>query len=170
MTDMLIKPRHTLMTEVLHLIEEESYEGGALVHVSDLITLTERSESTVRKAVKELLDGGFIATVEGYKPTAYVAVRKHDTDEPREVKNMTDEEPIKADGRGRPRDPGVEERDEKVLSLIGSTPEGLTVAELAAQLDVKPGIAYLSIWRLRKQGKVVKTPSGTRAPRWAKAA
>jgi predicted transcriptional regulator len=53
---------------------------------------------------------------------------------------------------------------------VEKSPEGMTVAELATALDVKTGIAYLSIWRLHNAGKVVKTASGSRSPRWAKAA
>jgi predicted Rossmann fold nucleotide-binding protein DprA/Smf involved in DNA uptake len=55
--------------------------------------------------------------------------------------------------RGRPRDPGVIERDERVLGAL-STEEAKTKAQLAGELSLEPSVVYLSLWRLHKAGLV----------------
>lgn len=55
--------------------------------------------------------------------------------------------------RGRPRDPGVIERDERVLGAL-STEEAKTKAQLAEELSLTPSVVYLSLWRLHKAGLV----------------
>lgn len=55
--------------------------------------------------------------------------------------------------RGRPRDPGVIERDERVLGAL-STEEAKTKAQLAEELSLAPSVVYLSLWRLHKAGLV----------------
>jgi len=74
-------------------------------------------------------------------------------------------------GRGRPKDPFVQARDDRALALIAESGEtGLTVAQLAEKLEVeKPTIAYLSVWRLRKAGLIAKVLNGSRQPAYAKA-
>lgn len=57
--------------------------------------------------------------------------------------------------RGRPRDPGVIERDERVLGAL-STTEAKTKAQLAGELGLEPGVVYLSLWRLNKAGLVTR--------------
>lgn len=57
-------------------------------------------------------------------------------------------------------------RDEVVLAAIkkaGKT--GASKAELATG-DITEDLAYLSIYRLRTQGKITKVRDGSRTPRW----
>jgi site-specific DNA-cytosine methylase len=61
-------------------------------------------------------------------------------------------------GRGRPRPETTIERDNKVLSFVTDEPQ--TREDLAAKLteatgtEVKPGLVYLSLYRLRRAGAV----------------
>jgi predicted Rossmann fold nucleotide-binding protein DprA/Smf involved in DNA uptake len=55
--------------------------------------------------------------------------------------------------RGRPRDPGVIERDERVLGAL-STEEAKTKSQVAGELGLEPNVVYLSLWRLHKAGLV----------------
>lgn len=67
-----------------------------------------------------------------------------------------DNSTVEANGngrRGRPRDPGVIERDERVLGAL-STTEAKTKSQLAGELGLEPNIVYLSLWRLNKAGLV----------------
>ena len=57
--------------------------------------------------------------------------------------------------RGRPRDPGVMERDERVLGAL-STTEAKTKAQLAGELGLEPSVVYLSLWRLNRAGLVTR--------------
>lgn len=166
----IVKARHTLTSELLHLLENRESRGEA-TWVKTLVELTEKSETTIRKAVNELLEGGFIERVP-LATTQLRTVRKQDLiDAPEEVKNMADTTTkTVTTGRGRPNDPAVQERDGKVLAFIGKSKEGATVAEIAEAVGIECNAAYLSVWRLRVAGSIVKTPSGSRAPRWAKAA
>jgi hypothetical protein len=66
----------------------------------------------------------------------------------------TDDNGEAASGRrGRPRDPGVIERDERVLGAL-STEEAKTKSQLAEELSLAPSVVYLSLWRLHKAGLV----------------
>jgi hypothetical protein len=64
---------------------------------------------------------------------------------------------VEADGnggrRGRPRDPSVIERDERVLGAL-STEEAKTKSQLAEELSLAPSVVYLSLWRLHRAGLV----------------
>jgi DNA (cytosine-5)-methyltransferase 1 len=64
-------------------------------------------------------------------------------------------------GRGRPRPEETKARDAKALEIVSAAgTAGVTKEALAAALGVeKPGIAYLSLYRLRKDGLVVKSRS-----------
>lgn len=55
--------------------------------------------------------------------------------------------------RGRPRDPGVIERDERVLGAL-SADEAKTKSQIAGELGLEPNVVYLSLWRLHKAGLV----------------
>ncbi len=57
--------------------------------------------------------------------------------------------------RGRPRDPGVIERDERVLGVL-STEEAKTKSQIAGELGLEPNVVYLSLWRLNKAGLVTR--------------
>lgn len=55
--------------------------------------------------------------------------------------------------RGRPRDPSVVERDQRVLGALADG-ETKTKAQLAGELGLEPNVVYLSLWRLHKAGAV----------------
>ena len=59
--------------------------------------------------------------------------------------------------RGRPRPQETIERDDKVVASLQDSPK--TTGELAEELGVEKGIAYLSIYRLRREGRVQKQTS-----------
>lgn len=173
--------RPTLTSELLHLIEDATFESDTSgLPVKDLVHLTEKSETTVRKAVKELEAGGFIAKATDVdadrgKPGHYVAVTKYDITEtprggdnmPTKTKTPAEDAPVKR-GAGRPKDPAVQERDGRVLKVITDT-GGATVTDITAKLQEEKSLVYISIWRLRVAGAIVKTASGTRAPLWTAA-
>lgn len=57
--------------------------------------------------------------------------------------------------RGRPRDPGVIERDSRVYEALESG-EPKTKSQLAEELSLAPNTVYLSLWRLHKDGRVAR--------------
>lgn len=61
------------------------------------------------------------------------------------------------------------ERDVQVLEAIAAG-DGMSVADVAAKLDVTTGLAYGSVWRLQKAGSIEKARDGSRTPLWKKAA
>lgn len=60
--------------------------------------------------------------------------------------------------RGRPRPDSTIQRDEQVLAAIGT--EGKTREDLATETGLTKSEVYLSLHRLRKQGKVERTRDG----------
>jgi predicted ArsR family transcriptional regulator len=58
--------------------------------------------------------------------------------------------------RGRPRPQNTVDRDEQVHQLLKKG--GLTKTEIADKLGIAAGEAYLSLFRLNKQGRVAKAP------------
>lgn len=76
---------------------------------------------------------------------------------------MTDET-TPAAGRGRPRPQSTIERDQRVMEFITSDPAGVTRAEIAEKLEVKGSEAYLSLYRLSREGKIVKDGSRWKVP------
>lgn len=56
--------------------------------------------------------------------------------------------------RGRPRSQETIQRDETVLKTLGEGPK--TKEQLVQELGVKDTHVYLSLWRLRRDGKVEK--------------
>lgn len=57
--------------------------------------------------------------------------------------------------RGRPRSPLTVERDRRVLDVLRAQGQ-LTKEKLAAELQLPPNMVYLSLWRLRREGSVVR--------------
>lgn len=122
---------------------------------AELVTITGKSESTVRKATKALVESGAL-TKNGTKfeitPTS----------------SVTDDGAKR--GRGRPKDPFVAARDERVFAELKAAGKGgATVATVAEALDVKASVVYISVWRLRQDKRVTKVLNGTRQPAWAAA-
>lgn len=56
--------------------------------------------------------------------------------------------------KGRPRDEATIQRDEAVLAAIKEGP--ITRDQLATKLEIKGNLVYLSLWRLRNAGQVIK--------------
>lgn len=126
-------------------------EKGAKT-VAQLVEATGKSESTIRKTLKTLVEAGAITKT----GTEYAIAPTPDTVEGEKR------------GRGRPKDPFVQARDEEVFDILKKAgDEGKTVAEIAEVLEVKNTVAYLSVWRLRKDERVKKVLNGTRQPSWA---
>lgn len=75
------------------------------------------------------------------------------TDAPAAATASAEDDSAASGRRGRPRDPGVMERDERVLGAL-STTEAKTKSQLAGELGLEPSVVYLSLWRLHKAGLV----------------
>jgi predicted transcriptional regulator len=123
--------------------------------VAELVKITGKSETTVRKTVKSLEAAG--AVVKDGKAYAAASTPELSAGEKR--------------GRGRPKDAFVQARDERVLGAIKAAgPTGITTVSIASALDITEKAAYISVWRLKKAGRVVKVLNGTRQPAYAEAA
>ena len=120
--------------------------------VAEVAKATGKSESTVRKNLKALEEAGAVTKTGSKYGIA-------DVPAPTEGESR---------GRGRPKDPFVQARDNRVLEAITASGEtGLTTASLAEQLDITKNEAYISVWRLKHDGKVAKVLNGTRQPAYA---
>lgn len=77
---------------------------------------------------------------------------------------MTDDNtPTERRGPGRPRVPEVIERDEKVLSQVQAAgPDGVQVKVVAEALGSPKNAVYLSLWRLRRDGRVKYERNGAK--------
>lgn len=78
-------------------------------------------------------------------PAADAEVTADNTDE------STDEKPAR---KGRPRDEKTVERDAQVLAVITEKPS--TRDEIATKLGVEGNLVYLSLWRMKRDEKIVK--------------
>jgi predicted Rossmann fold nucleotide-binding protein DprA/Smf involved in DNA uptake len=67
--------------------------------------------------------------------------------------------------RGRPRSPETIERDEQVLTALRAGP--LTKAQLVEKLGLPPQRVYLSLWRLRREERVVRDSGGQTRHLWS---
>lgn len=61
--------------------------------------------------------------------------------------------------RGRPRPKATLDRDAAVLEALQSGPK--TTAQLAEALSVEKSVAYLSVFRLKRDGKISGGRSGS---------
>lgn len=59
--------------------------------------------------------------------------------------------------RGRPRPSETIQRDELVLTRLREASKPLTREETATAAELTPSLAYLALWRLRKNGLVKRT-------------
>jgi len=57
-------------------------------------------------------------------------------------------------GRGRPRSADVKERDERVYGVVVEAKVGITRAQLEDTLVLTGNDAYMSLFRLRKEGRI----------------
>jgi len=62
-------------------------------------------------------------------------------------------------GRGRPRPAEVKERDDSVLEVVTTSP-GRTRNELEDELKLSANEVYMSLYRLRTQGKIERRREG----------
>jgi hypothetical protein len=66
--------------------------------------------------------------------------------------------------RGRPRPAETIERDQKILALLKDHPDGLPRNGIAEAMGLNKSVTYLSLDRLRRQGKAQKiSPEGSQA-------
>lgn len=89
------------------------------------------SDTTIRKHLKTLIGDDEVVTGEDGKYAI----------------------PSKAKGPSRSHEQ-AQARDDAVLAII--TKEQVTTAEVAKKIGISESLAYVSIWRLQKQGKVRK--------------
>jgi len=63
--------------------------------------------------------------------------------------------------KGRPRPQATLDRDERVYQILEQAPDGLSRDEVATQTEISPSAAYLSLFRLQRDGRIVKISSGS---------
>lgn len=68
-------------------------------------------------------------------------------------------------GRGRPRPDEVIARDDQVIALIKKSGP-ITTSVIAETLEITHGTAYLSVWRLKKNGTITAGEGNSRSPAW----
>lgn len=72
--------------------------------------------------------------------------------------------------RGRPRPDDVIDRDELIYKRIGTGKKGVTLDALVEATGLPRKAVYLSVFRLKRDGWVVRADGGaTRVARWARA-
>lgn len=79
------------------------------------------------------------------------------------IKDFTDV-PNEPRRRGRPRSPATIARDERVLAALRAG--GRSREQLVEELDLRPQLVYLSLWRLRREGKVERTSDANTRHLW----
>lgn len=120
------------------------------------------SESTVRAAIDSLVEVGAIKKngAKGRSASYVVFAEQEET-------KLKEEEKQNA---GRPRQEEIKARDEQVLEIIKKAgSDGVTKQGIAEALGVTSSLAYISVHRLKKDGKITKVGSGTRSPHWVAA-
>jgi len=66
--------------------------------------------------------------------------------------------------RGRPRPAETIRRDETILAMLQDNPDGLTRNDIAEEMGLNKSRTYLSLDRLRRDGKAQKiSPEGSQA-------
>lgn len=80
------------------------------------------------------------------------------------IQDFSGPEPPPPSRRGRPRSPETIERDERVLALLSDGPR--TRESLVENLALRPQLVYLSLWRLRRQGRVELTSDAQTRHLW----
>jgi len=66
--------------------------------------------------------------------------------------------------RGRPRSADTIERDKLVLTALQAGPR--TKEQLVEELQLKPELVYLSLWRLKRDGTVERTSDSATRHAW----
>lgn len=130
--------------------------GTQELTVAEIAEATGRGETTVREAVKALVDDGTLVARKNGRALSYAR--------PVEASPPDDGH----DGRSRTNRVAVaQERDRRVLEAIRQAgDDGARVGDLAASLELDRGLTYLSVWRMHKAGVVRKVATGSRSPSW----
>lgn len=127
------------------------------VTVKQVVTRTELGETTVRTKLNELADAGVVTRDEdGRWLVAAQTAEPEPEPEP---------EKAKTGGDLARRHAEAVARDTQVLDVIKQS-NGITRDQIAQQLNITSKLAYMSLWRLNKQGVVQKNGTGTRVPSW----
>jgi hypothetical protein len=153
--------------KILEAVRAEGDRGAA---VKDVKKATSLGDTTIRKGLDELVTGGFLRKDKPGATMLFFDVRKDD-DTGEEVKDMPNDLTEKAEAaaaptqnRGKPRDEKTIARDAKVLEAIKASPDGLSVDAVAEATDTQRSLAYIAIYRLRRDGKIESARNGTRTP------
>lgn len=126
----------TTVEEVLRVVRDNGPDGIA---PQDIVLKLEAAKSTVTKFVNQL--------------------------EQQELVRRNGEKVYPVLRRGR-RLIATEERDESVFGVIEDSGEnGISVQEVAGVLGIESGLAYLSVYRLRRYGRIYRVGI-TRTARW----
>lgn len=135
--------------------------------VAMLARATNLGETTVRTTLKNLVDmGEVMRTEEGlYMASASKKASPKATTTPKE----------NGEGKTRGGPKGQREhtleRDGKVLAAVEKAKTPVTVADLAEQLGETKAFVYLSLYRLKRDGKVsISRVEGSRTPVYTKVA
>lgn len=98
---------------------------------------------------------------------AEVAPAQYVPDQPANGQPTTEQPDTEKTGgrRGRPRSQEAMERDQQVFSALDDG-QVLTRNELAEKLGFTGGLTYLSLYRLVREGKVVRVADGTTRRAW----
>jgi len=125
-----------------------------------------QSNSTLKK-FRKLLQGQGLTMTDPTAPEAPVDETAVPVDEAASLENAVANT---KSGSGRPRPQATIDQDAKVLEYLSANVEdvvaGKTKEEIATALDLAPNKVYLSLWRLKRDGKVYKTNAGGGAARW----
>lgn len=143
----------TATTPDLVLATLEAARGP--LEVSELARATDKSETTVRDALKKLVGAGTVNRQNGDGPARFSLPEKKT---PR---------PVRTPYRGTPGNhSAAAQRDEDVLAVIQRIGP-VSRSELAIELELDPALVYYSLWRLIRAGSVAKLRDGTRTPKYA---
>lgn len=122
---------------------------------SDISTVSEPEPEAPASDAPEVLEEHPEAEVESNNQEAA-------NEAPDEAQDITSEEEAAdkpARGRGRPRPAEVQERDDRVLGVVTQNP-GRTRNELEEELSLSSNEVYMSLYRLRTQGKIERRREG----------
>jgi predicted transcriptional regulator len=138
------------MTTKDKVLEALGLNGPAKVAV--IVRRTELGETTVRKMLKELVDGGEAIRLE----SGLFHLPPQAAEKPAEPK-------VRQPGQ---KDKETQQRDDEVLLVLQRNGQ-MSREEIAEKLNTTSSLAYLSLYRLRRDGLVKQIHIGTRTPDWA---
>lgn len=80
------------------------------------------------------------------------------------IQDFSGPDPVPTARRGRPRSPETIDRDQKVMKLLVEAPRSRE--QLVEELAIRPQLVYLSLWRLRREGRVERVSDPTTRHLW----